>query len=146
MNAGNSGKTTKLLALAALLLASLAFAGCSSVEAAKSFNGQANSGQGSAPVAQVNGDVWGCYLFGAFPLVTGDPDYPGTTCFFKDTVRLEPTVKMVTSRARSLGAESSLVLESRTDSSGAAGFWIVYVKEVQVSGNAVKAAKEEPKK
>lgn len=126
-----------LAALACLL--AMAVAGCSSVDVAKNFNGQQVSPNASQTgVSQINGCVWGYYLFGILPLVTGDPENPGTSSFFVDTVRLEPTVKMVTSKAKSLGSNSSIVLESRTDSSGSMFFWIVFYKEIQVSGNAVK--------
>ena len=125
-----------LAGLAACVAA--AVAGCASVSVVKDLNGQKLTPGGEEPVAHINGDIYGYYLFGCIPLITGDPQNPGSQSYFHNTVKAEDAVEMVTRKSKELGASKLTDLTSREDSTGLQTLFIVWYRDVQVSGNAVK--------
>ena len=119
-------------------VAGLLMAGCASVNVARNLNGQQLTTSGDAPIAHLNGDIYGYYLFGVWPLVTGDPADPDGTAWFTNTVTEQAAVDMVTRKSKELGAAKITDLSSRTDSTGKQTLFLIWYSSVQVSGNAVK--------
>ena len=83
----------------------------------------------------MHADVWGVYRVGLLPLFTGSTSTPGACAIFKDTVRLDNAVSMMTKRAANLEATRILSL---TSESTCVWLLLVSVKDIQLSGNAVK--------
>ncbi len=102
---------------------------------AVTFNACSSISTGTTVPVHVNGEIWGVYLFGILPLMTGSSAAPGSTTLFKDTVRIDNAVSMLTKRAKDMEANRVNDLTSFKTSS-----WLLLfsVKEVQVSGNALK--------
>jgi hypothetical protein len=119
-------------------LAALLMAGCASVNVVKDLNDQQLTGTGETTIAHLNGDIYGYYLFGAWPLLTGDPSNPHRWAWFRDTVTVDEGVKMVTKKSKELGATKTTDMISRADSTGLQTLFLVWYYDVQVSGNAVK--------
>ena len=119
-------------------LAGLLLAGCSSVHVVRDLNGQQLTATGETPIAHLNGDIYGYYLFGLWPLVTGNPAHTNGTAWFTDTVTVKAAVDMVTKQGKELGATKITDLYSRSDSTGLQTLFTVWYYDVQVSGNAVK--------
>ena len=83
----------------------------------------------------LNGEIWGIYLFGLLPLMARSSTSPGATTMFKDTVRIDNAVSMLTKRAKEMDANR--VNDLSTTRSSMWLFLFSY-KAVQVSGNALK--------
>ena len=132
-------KSLKIMAVAALLGTSSLLSSCASFSSAsgESLSGQAIASNGMKPVAHVNGCIYGFYLFGVVPLASGDPK-TGEADFFADNATLAKTVDMLSSKSRDLGSSAVLDMDSRILSRGAYSLWIVWYREAQVSGNAVR--------
>jgi hypothetical protein len=111
--------------------------GCSSIDTAARLNNQKLTAVDADPIAHLNGDAWGVYLFN-LPILTGSTNYPGTCAIFKDSVTVDKTVYMVTRRSRELGASKITDLQSSQSSNMIFPLFIFFVREVQVSGNAIK--------
>ena len=75
-----------MAAMAAVL--AVTFTACSSISTGTTVHGMklSDSDVTTVPV-HVNGEIWGVYLFGILPLMTGSSAAPGSTTLFKDTVR-----------------------------------------------------------
>lgn len=119
-------------------LAALLMAGCASVHVVRDLNGQQLTAAGETPVAHLNGDIYGYYLFGYWPLLTGDPENPNRWAWFRDTVTVSNAVDMVTKKSKELGAAKVTDLHSRSDSTGLQTLFTVWYYDIQVTGNAVK--------
>ena len=119
-------------------LVGLLLAGCASVNVARDLNNQKLTATGETPIAHMSGDVYGYYLFGIWPLVTGDPANSKRMAWFRDTVTETAAVGMVTKKSQELGATKTTDLTSLTDSTGIKTLFLVWYYDVQVSGNAVK--------
>ena len=122
----------------AIPLAGLLLTGCASVNVSRDLNNQQLTATGETPVAHMSGDIYGYYLFGIWPLVTGDPANTQKMAWFRDTVTENAAVGMVTKKSRELGATKTTDLTSFTDSTGMKTLFLVWYYDVQVSGNAVK--------
>lgn len=131
----------RMAALALAAAALLGAAGCASVATGTRLNDMGLTDGPAQPIAHVNGDCWGIYLFYTVPLLTGDTNRGdggfAAMTVFSDTCRVEPVVEMVTRVAKTRGATKVTDLQSSRS-----GFPIIFpfiwYKEVQVSGNAVK--------
>ncbi len=119
-------------------LAGLLLTGCASVAVVHGLNGQQLTATGETPIAHVNGDIYGYYLFGYWPLLTGDPANSKRWTWFRDTVTVKNAVDMVTQKSKELGATKITDLYSRSESTGLQTLFTVWYYDVQVSGNAVK--------
>ena len=114
----------------------LAFTACSSVRTGTNLHEiKLTETDNVQTIAHMQADVWGVYLFGLLPLFTGSTSTPGTCAIFKDTVRLDNAVSMLTKRAANLEATRLLSL---TSESTCVWLFLVSIKDVQISGNAVK--------
>lgn len=122
-----------ILPLTALLLE-----GCASVSVVRDLNGQQLTATGETPIAHLTGDIFGYYLFGVWPLITGDPNDPNGWLWFHDSVTVNNAVGMITRKSKELGATKTTDLYSRTDSTGIQTLFTVWYYDVQASGNAVK--------
>ena len=112
--------------------------GCSSVESGTKFSGMYVTENKAVPVAHINGNVWGAYLFGVMPFLAGNTFNVGKSAYFKDTINVGDAVSMVTRAAR--GLEATKVIDIQT-SYTTEWLWyslIFWKKEIQVSGTAIK--------
>ena len=119
-------------------LIGLLLAGCASVTVTRDLNDQQLATTGEKTVAHLHGDIYGYYLFGLWPLFTGNPANDNGIALFSDTVTEEAAVDMVTRKSKDLGATKTTDLSSRTDSTGRNTLFLVWYYDVQVSGNALK--------
>ncbi len=114
----------------------LLFTACSSVTTGTNLHDMKLSESNDLQtIAHLNGDVWGIYLFGILPLFTGSTATPGSCAVFKDTVRLDNAVSMLSRKAAALEATRVTDLSSATSSTW---LFLISMKSVQVSGNALK--------
>ena len=124
----------KIMLFVSAVAVGLLFAGCVSVEAVQGsdLNGEGIANTGT-PVAHINAQNWGIYLF-SIPLLTGATDTPGSIAVLKDTVNVESMIPVVTARSRALKATKTLDLASQFSVSG----FIFYTRSINVSANAVR--------
>lgn len=114
----------------------LSFTACSSVRTGTNLHEiKLTETDNVQTIAHMHADVWGVYLFGLLPLFTGSTATPGACAIFKDTVRLDNAVSMMTKKAVNLEASRILNL---TSESTCVWLFVVSIKDVQLSGNAVK--------
>ncbi len=129
----------KKLAVAIVMLAVgfMVLAGCSTVETAKNFNDQDIAPGNEKPVAHINVDLFGYYLFYYIPIVSSDPFKNNSYTLFKDTVNVKNAVDLLTKTAGETGSNKVTDLTSSTSSTGKFSLWIIWYRDAQVSGNAV---------
>lgn len=124
--------------LAAVAAATL-FTGCANIQTAQKddLSGMKLTTTDKADVAHVHADNWGLYLLW-IPLLTGSTDSVGDMSWNKDTVKVSPMTKLLTAKAKELGATS--IVDLRTNTSGMAlpPFFIFSIQDIDVSANAVK--------
>ena len=121
------------------LAAGVLLTGCASVNTGTSLNGQKLTTDGGEVVAHVNGSNWGIYLLPIIPLLTGDPENPGSGMMgFKDNVTVNDVVDMVTKKSVSMGASKTVDLTSDASSMLVWPMPPIFLKDVEVSGNAIK--------
>ena len=126
----------KVFAAAMAVTLSVLFTACSSVSTGTNLHDMKLSESNDLEtIAHLNGDVWGVYLFGILPLFTGSTATPGTCAVFKDTVRIDNAVSMLSKKAADLEASRVTDLSSATSSTW---LFLISMKSVQVSGNALK--------
>ena len=126
----------KVFAAAMAVTLSVLFTACSSVTTGTNMHDMKLSESNELQtIAHLNGDVWGIYLFGILPLFTGSTATPGSCAVFKDTVRLDNAVSMLSRKAAALEATRVTDLSSATSSTW---LFLISMKSVQVSGNALK--------
>lgn len=126
-------KTFMVLAAAALVAG---FTACSSVETAPQLNNMhLTTNTNMTSIAHLNGQVWGVYFLNLLPVFTGNTSKVGQCVVFKDTVKVENAVRMVTKKANTLDATAVTDLTSCKSN-----FWLLLftVRTIDVSGNAVK--------
>ena len=131
-------KTMMVTAMA--VIAMVVLAGCASIQTAKNFNGQKIDVDKSQEVAHINADNWGFYFLWV-PLIAGSTDNIGSAEFLgADTVKLDPVVVMLTKKSKTMGATRTVDLVSSVNSMmfPLPFPFLFYIKEVQVSGNAVR--------
>ena len=93
----------KVFAAAMAVTLSVLFTACSSVTTGTNLHDMKLSESNDLQtIAHLNGDVWGIYLFGILPLFTGSTATPGSCAVFKDTVRLDNAVSMLSKKAAAL--------------------------------------------
>lgn len=127
-------KKTIMVLAAAVLVAGLT--ACSSVETAPQLNNISLSADGNdTSIAHLNGQIWGVYFLNLLPVVSGNTTKVGQCVVFRDTVKVENAVRMLTKKAENLSATRLTNLYSQKSN-----FWflIFSVKTVDVSGNAIK--------
>lgn len=132
--------------LSAVLTFSVALAGsgCAVVEVVdhESLNGQELAASGSA-VAHVNVRNWGWYLFKFIPLATGNLGagrFPQMPVFFRDNVQYTSLVEKLTATSRELGADAVVDIVSRDKSAWQPATMVLWLNEIEVSGNAIRLA------
>jgi len=128
----------KYILLSLLSLITIVFSGCAVVKTGKNYNKQEIALNNPQPIATIYGNNYGYYLFSFFPIVTGNPANSNEWIWFSDKANVGTVTDMVTKKASELGATKTIDMESRVDFTGRMFFWIIYYKNVQVSGNAVK--------
>ncbi len=132
----------KILKAMAVMAVVVVLAGCASVQTASKadLNGRKLTMDNKAQdVAHINGNNWGFYFL-KWGLISGSTENLGDMTFMKDTVRVDKVVDIVTNKSKSLGAKETVDLQS-TCTSIMLPFpipFLFFIKEVQVSGNAVK--------
>lgn len=127
-------KKTIMVLAAAVLVAG--FSACSSVETATNLNNvNLSANGGDTTIAHLNGKVWGVYFVNLLPLFTGSTSKTGQCEVFRDTVKVENAVRMITKKAANIDATRLTDLASERSS-----FWLFpfVIRTVDVSGNAIK--------
>ena len=128
-----------MFSLVAAIALTAGFSGCSTVRTTQTFNGM---GATTAPkvqaVAHINSQIYGAYLFNAFPIFSGSPNDTGKSAAFKDTVTLDNSMYLLTRAAREDGANRVIDIQSRYSSTWVPFGLIFWVREIEVSGTAVK--------
>ena len=131
----------KVLRYTVAAAAGLLLSGCTFLEAAPKFNGLPVSETAvNPPAVHLNVSMSGFYLFHCIPIATGSVGSVGKWAIFKDTVRVEHAVSVLTREARTqFGCTRVYDLNSRV---GGTFVPLVYsFKTVEVSATADKSAK-----
>ena len=121
-----------------LLLLALLFTGCSTVDVANNFNDCKITINKDKPIAHIHASNYGYYLFSYIPLWTGRPGHANGCSFFLDQVTVGKMVDQVTKKSQELGGTKTINLSSNVLYTGSFSLWIIWLKEVHVSGDAVK--------
>jgi uncharacterized protein YceK len=107
--------------------AAMLLSGCASVETTRAFHGL--KVDQSPMVEHINGTIWGIYLLPTIPLIIPYEEGP---------IDVDTCVNMVTRKAQQLGYTRVCDLQSHCTSWWIIPSFVLWYKEVQVSGNAVK--------
>lgn len=127
----------KLKIVLATISLSLILAGCATVKEGQTCFGEKY--EGHIPVAHLSADNYGYYLFGFYPIITGDPKNSNSCTFFKNKVTVDNVTNMLTQRSAALGGTKIEGLKSAIKWTGSFSLWIFWLKEIQVSGNSLKS-------
>ena len=127
-----------ILSFIAVSAVLLLISGCATVDVGDDFNNQMVTMADTKPIAHINANNYGYYLFSFFPIWTGRPGHTKGCSFFTDQVTVAKVTDMLTKKSNELGAARTVNLQSTVTYTGGWSLWIIYFKEVQVSGNAVK--------
>ena len=128
-----------LVALFAAMTLTVVFTGCSTVRTTQKFNDMKTTLSPKVQtVAHINSQIYGAYLFNAFPVFSGSPNDTGTTAAFRDTVTLDNGMYLLTKTAREAGANRVVDIQSRYLSTWCPFGLIFWVREMEVSGTAVR--------
>ena len=118
--------------------AALFLGACASMQTAEDVGNQKISDSSSDKnVAHIYATNWGIYCFSA-PVFTGSTEKPGDILFGKDTVNTQSVVKMLAKKSSDMGATKTLNLDTKHNSVWILPAFVLFYREVQVSGNAVK--------
>ena len=120
-----------------IAIATVLTAGCTCVELTKNFNGQLTEVTDAKPVAHINVDNYGYYLFNTIPLITGDTKN-NSFKLFQDTVQVNSVVDRLTTESKKLGASKTTNIKTSVEETGLITLGIFWYKGVQASGNAIK--------
>ena len=128
-----------VFSLVAAIALTAGFTGCSTVRSTQTFNGMGTTTTPKVQtIAHVNAQIYGAYLFNAFPFFSGSPNDTGKTAAFRDTVTLDNGMYLLTKSAREDGANRVIDVQSHYSSNWCPLGFIFWVREIQVSGTAVK--------
>ena len=128
----------KILAVLATAAVAAVMTACSSIEAATTFNNQKiTEALNAVCVEHLNAEIWGIYLFN-LPLFSGSSKQPGRCAVFTDTVRVDNVVAMLTKKAAKDDATTIADLSSERTSCWIPIFLVIWYREVQASGNAIR--------
>ena len=132
----------KFYMLMAACAAMVVATGCASVQTAseKDMTGmKLTTNPADQAIAQVNADNFGFYLL-SIPIFSGSTEKPGTMLFNQDTVTLANVTQMATAKCKDLGATKAIDMDSKISSMmiPLPIPFLFYLKEVQVSTNAIK--------
>jgi hypothetical protein len=130
-------KKRVLMVFVAAVMA-FAITGCTSVETSKNFNGLGMTASRSKPIAQINARVFGVFLFDAFPMFCGSVNNVDKVAAFVNTVSLENAMGLATRHARGLGATKMVNVNSYYYSHWLWYTIIMWERQMQVSGTAIK--------
>jgi len=131
--------TRILVSLLAAMALTVAFTGCSTVRTTQKFNDmKLTVSPKDNTIAHINTQIYGAYLFNAFPVFSGGPNDTGKTAAFRDTVTLDNGMYLMTKTAREAGTNRVVDVESRYSSTWVPLGLIFWVREIQVSGTAIK--------
>lgn len=131
----------KILSLVLMAVVVVFFAGCSAVETSSSFNQQDILKSHGNAVAHINADCFGYYLFNCIPLIAGDPNKELNYKLFTDTIKVNNVVAMLNTKANKLGATRVIDVQTIVPETSwliLFSFGIIWYKEVQASGTAIK--------
>jgi hypothetical protein len=128
------GKT--ILLLTAVFICFI-YSGCSTIDTGTVFTEQGIVTTNAKPIANINANNYGYYLFCAVPIWTGNPNSNGSS-LFSNQVTLEKVMGMVIKKSKELGAIRVVDLQSNVIWSSGWSLGLIGFKEVQVSGNAVR--------
>ena len=126
---------------AVALVCALLSSGCASIQTSRTFVGM-RVDDGKVPVASIAVENYGYYLFGIFPLISGNPDAPEENdCYwFSDTVTLQNNMRMITEAARRERGTGLANVKTITRFDGAFSLWILCRKVIFTSAVATRDA------
>ncbi len=127
----------KLMALGIAAVTAGLISGCAQVQVADDLSGQKLTTGTNKDVSHIYASNWGLYCV-SIPLITGSTENPGSTVWMQDTVKVKPVVKMLTAKSKELGAERTLDIKSNANSTWIMPTFVLFIENVEVSGNAVK--------
>jgi len=128
----------KCAILGLMIATAAALTGCASVATGKDLNGQKLTLEKDAPeVAHVNVTNWGIYCLW-IPLLSGSTEKPGDIAFMQDTVNVNSLVDLATKESKKMGGKKLVDLTSNRNSVWIFPTFVLFFREVQVSGNSVK--------
>lgn len=130
-------KKRTLMMFAAVVMA-FAITGCTSIETSKNFNGLGMTASRSKPIAHINARVFGVFLFDAFPMFCGSVNNTDKVAAFTNTVSLNNALGLATRHARGIGATKLVNVNSYYYSHWLWYTIIMWERQMQVSGTAVK--------
>ena len=112
---------------------------CSSVRVSDKYNGQQISPESVTPIAHINAQCFGLYFFDSVPIIVGSTSWPGMFMLFCDNVNSEDVTAMLMEKADNLRATRVLDVAShcRVEPNHLL-FYLITVRSITVSGNAVK--------
>ena len=132
-------KSIRSLVIGAMAILAIAgLVSCSTIDMSTKTEGQKLADNSDKGIAHINARVTGIYLFYFIPLISGDPENVGSSSFFKDTVKPDSSVGMLTRKASDLGVVRVSDLTLRESESGGFSLWIIWAKNTEASANAVK--------
>ena len=126
----------KMVLFLAVAAVAVVISGCASIVTTDKLNNQTLC-PGEKNVAHVNTSNWGIYVL-SIPILTGSSDDVGSIAIMKDTVNVPTAVDMATKKAHDLGATKTTDLTSHYSNFWIAPLFVVFIRSVEVSGNAVK--------
>lgn len=117
----------------------LVLASCSHVRNTADYNKiDITNGTGNAQATLISAN-YGLYLFACVPIATGDSLNPGNPAFFTDKVKVDEAFQALVKESKSMGAKETLNVSSDVQWKAVPiGFGLLWIKEVQVSGNAIR--------
>ena len=131
----------KLTAFAVLLLS----AGCAT-SVCRHYPAQEaqKTASGKIVVAEIRGMNYGYFLFNSIPVWCGAPHYPNDSEWrvWRNLVRERDIRRMLTARAKKIGADDIENLKIRENSSGFWSLWILWYRSVDGECLAVKTPRK----
>ncbi len=121
--------------------------GCATTEVSTEFNKGIMS-ENAKPLGAIIAENYGYYLFGYFPIVTGDSDAPNDVSinFFSDMATIENNQKMLNQEAEKLGANAITNVRHKTSWTGSFSFWIIWKQVLSSNALAIKKCEASPEK
>ncbi len=127
----------KIIAMPLAICTIALISACATVKTGNDFSKQPIVLDNTKAIAQINANNYGYYLFSFIPIITGNPRNANSFSLFKNQVTVGKVTEMLTRRSKILGGKRTINMQSTILWTGRFSLWIFWLKEVQVSGNAM---------
>lgn len=94
----------------------LLLTGCTTVSVSEKFSALSAGESNKRPVKHINVSMSGCYLFGFVPLFTGSARTSGACAVFKNTMKMDNLVLLMSDTARKQGGVRLLDMQTSASS------------------------------